>query len=200
MNSGNFRKVVTLSKHAIATALRGGTLSATLVAGVLFAPSAIADGSTETEIDNDSSVVSVGDVGSGNAVDACHNSVNALGVQAANIADGIAANVPILNDEPVSAAEGGANCNASATTVENDDSDNGGGNGDGDHDNGHNGGDDGHDNGDNGNGHNGGGNGDNGHNGGGAGNGGNGDADEHADANGNAPQPVPAEDHISVTG
>lgn len=186
----------TLSKRTLATALRGGVFSATLVAGVLLAPSAVAGENTGSEIDNEYSVISVDDVASGNAVVVCHNSVNALGVQAADIANGLAANLPILNEAPVSTAEGNADCNASAVTVENNDDDNGDHNGD--HNNGgdngdHNGGGD--DNGDNGDDNDG-----NNHNGGGAGNGGNGSADEHANANGNAPQPVPAEGHIAVTG
>lgn len=73
------------------------------------------------EFEDEFSVFTVDDVLSGNAVNACHNNVNVLGVQVADIANGVGLNLPILNDEPISGAEGSSDCNALANTVEHDD-------------------------------------------------------------------------------
>ena len=77
--------------------------------------------STMVENEDEYALVDTGDVLSGNAVPVCHNNVNVLGVQVADVANGLGLNVPIANDEPASNAEGGANCSAVTNSVEKDD-------------------------------------------------------------------------------
>ena len=73
------------------------------------------------DVNNDNSVVDVGDVLSNNAVPVCHNNVNVLGVQVADIANGSGLTVPLLNEESASDTEGGANCMASTNSVDTED-------------------------------------------------------------------------------
>lgn len=75
----------------------------------------------QVDVNNDNSVVNVGDVLSNNAVPVCHNNINALGVQVADVANGMGLNVPIANHKSPSEAEGSSNCTASVDSAEMED-------------------------------------------------------------------------------
>lgn len=73
------------------------------------------------DVNNDNSLVSVDDVLSNNAIPVCHNNVNVLGVQVADVANGLGLNLPILNNKPASNAEGNSGCAAGVSSVETED-------------------------------------------------------------------------------